>query len=83
MKNISFEEYEKTVPDFVPRGSLSWLVNRLHVSVPDADIESDIRKRLAGNDIATPEMIQACVDYALACHHSNQGLYRAVVSGKF
>jgi hypothetical protein len=78
----NFEEYEKSVPSYVPTGSISWIVNRLHVSVPDSEVEADMRKRLAGNDLATEEMITACVEYALACHHSNQGLYRSVVSGR-
>lgn len=77
---MTFEEYEKTVPDFVPRGGIHWLMGRVHVSTPDSEIEADIRRRLPQ---ATEEQLVKCVEYAIACHRENQGLYQAVVSGKF
>lgn len=76
---MSFEEYEKTVPDYVPRGGINWLMGCLHVSTPDSEIEADITRRLPQ---ATPEQLAKCVEYAIACHRENQGLYRAVVSGR-
>jgi hypothetical protein len=82
VKQQTFEEYEKTVPAFVPRGSISWLMGRVHVGTPDAEVEADIRGRLAGNPACTEEMLVKCIEYAIACHRENQGLYRAVVSGR-
>jgi len=76
----TFEAYEKTVPDYVPKGGISWLMGRVHVSTSDAEIEADIRRRLPQ---ASEEQLSECVKYAIACHRENQGLYRAVVSGKF
>lgn len=78
----TFEEYEKTVPAYVPKGSIHWLMGRVHVGTPDAEVESDIRRRLAENPACTEEMLSECVKYAIACHRENQGLYRAVVSGR-
>ena len=80
---MTFEEYEKTVPDYVPKGSISWLLGRVHVSTPDSEIEADISNRLATNTKCTPEMLAECIKYAIACHRENQGLYQAVVTGRF
>jgi hypothetical protein len=79
----AFEKYEKTVPDYVPKGSINWLLGRVHVGTSDADVEADIRSRLAKNPNCTEEMMAECVKYAIACHRENQDLYRAVVSGRF
>lgn len=58
-------------------------MGRIHVSTPDAEIEADIRSRLAKNAGITEEMLVECVEYAIACHRENQGLYRSVMTGKF
>jgi len=82
----TFEEYEKTVPSYVPKGDIHWLMGRVHVGTPDAEIEQEIRRRLeamirAGK--ANEGMVAECVKYAIACHRENQGLYNAVVTGRF
>ncbi len=68
----------------IPKQSIEWLVARIHVSVPDEEVARDMRRRVR---IGTPNVTDAVekriVKYALKCHHENQGLYRAVVSGKF
>lgn len=74
---------KKPIPDYVPQGQIDWLMGRIHCGTPDAEVEADIRKRLASNPKATPEMVQACVDYALAVHHDDQDLYHSVTTGKF
>lgn len=78
----TFEEYEKTVPTYVPKGSIHWLMGRIHVGTSDAEIESDIRTRLSKNQNCTEDMMVECVKYAIACHRENQSLYHAVVSGR-
>lgn len=80
---MTFEEYEKTVPEFVPRGAIHWLMGRTHVGTSDAAIEAEVRKRLQKNKGITEEQLAACVAYALACHRENQGLYHAVMTGRF
>lgn len=71
------------IPSYVPQQDIRWLMGRVHVGTPDAEIESDIRGRLANNPKATEEMIAACVAFALQCHAENRGLYRSVMTGKF
>ena len=69
-----------SVPDYVPQGSIRWLMGRVHVGTPDAEVEADMRRRCAK---ATKEQTAACVAFALACHKENRELYAAVVSGRF
>ena len=63
-----------------PRGDIHWLMGRVHVGTPDAEIEADIRGRCT-DPAYTPEIVQEAVDYALICHRENQGLYRYVMTG--
>ena len=63
----------------VPEGSIRWLLGRVHISTPDAEVEADIRRRCSK---ATEAQRKAIVKYALKCHHENQGLYNRVVSGR-
>lgn len=68
----------------VPRAGIRFLVGRVHVSTPDEVVEADIRGRIregSGDDV-DPDLVRACVDYALLCHHNNQGLFEAVMSGR-
>lgn len=69
----------KITPSYVPQGSIRWLMGRVHVGTPDAEVEADIRKRLPD---ATEEQKVECVKYALACHRENQDLYHAVMTGR-
>ena len=64
----------------VPRSAISWLVNRLHVSVTDAEIEQDIRGRCTAPGY-TESLLNQSVKYAIECHNRNRGLYRDVVNG--
>jgi len=70
---------EITVENIVPESAIRWLIGRVHVSTPDAQVEADIRRRTPK---ATKEAQDACVAYALKCHHENQNLYRSVQSGR-
>lgn len=63
----------------IPEGQIRWLVNRLHVNTPTADIEADIRRRTNGWPEAS---ITKAIAYALKCHHDNRALYGQVMSGQ-
>ena len=73
------------VPKYVPQSAIRWLVGRFHVGVADSEIEADFRRRLAKNAAKdwTAEQTEECIKFALTCHHENQALYRAVMSGRF
>lgn len=64
----------------IPKVSIEWIVNRLHVSVTDEFVRADIAKR-AKSTGWTPELVLEAQDYAVKCHHENQALYRDVVNG--
>lgn len=74
-------EYGREWDERIPRGALSWLVGRLHVGTCDDEIAADIRQRADGRPEWTADLVAQAVEYALACHRDNQGLYRAVMSG--
>lgn len=64
------------------RKQIDFLVDRLHVSVPDEEIENDIRKRIHQlNESPDPTVEELYVAYALRKHHQNQDLYRDVMHG--
>jgi len=77
-------EFGKKWDERVPRSAISWLMGRVHVGTSDAEIEADIRKRIAEGPQAklyTESLIKQSVAYALECHKRNRGLYRDVVNG--
>lgn len=59
----------------VPRSAISWLVNRLHVSVGKAEIAADIRKRCSAPGY-TESLIKQAIAYALECHQRNREIWR-------
>ena len=61
----------------IPKQSIEWIVNRLHVSVSDDEIATDMRRRIRKNlgVCVTAAAEKRMVAYALKCHHENQGLY--------
>jgi len=80
------KEFGKQWDERVPRGAISWLINRLHVGVSDDAIEKNIRERIANSPQAseyTASLIEQSVAYAIECHHQNQATYRAVNGGSF
>ena len=66
----------------IPKASIEWLVNRLHVSTSDEDVKRDIRRRARRYPNATEAYIERMAEYAVKCHRKNQVLYSAVVSGR-
>ena len=75
-------------PKYVPKQSIEWIVARLHVGTSDAEVAADIRRRF---ERTLPPMrpirssmerkIEACITYALKCHHDNGALYTRVMRG--
>lgn len=64
----------------IPKGQIRWLMSRVHVSATEEEIQEDILSR----SVKWPqEAREEAVRYALKCHRENQGLYTAVVTGRF
>lgn len=59
---------------------IRWYVNKLHVSVSDAELAEDIGTR-AINAGWGPLSVIGAIAHALAIHHDNQRTYRWVVNG--
>jgi hypothetical protein len=64
----------------VPEASIRFLLGRMHVSTPDAEVEKDMRRRLISSQ-TTPAQRNACVKFALKCHRENQASYCRVIYG--
>jgi hypothetical protein len=67
----------------IPKASIEWLVNRLHVGVSDEDVKKDIRRRARRYPDVSEAFIERMADYAVKHHHANQQLYQTVTSGRF
>jgi hypothetical protein len=81
---VTMKQYERDGirPKAGDRQVIRFLMDRLHVSTSDADIEADIRARAARSDMVGPTgYVDALVDYALKIHHENQQTYRDVMGG--
>lgn len=64
----------------IPKGQIRWLVGQMHVSTTEEEIREDILSR----SVKWPqEAREEAVKYALKCHRENQGLYHAVMTGRF
>jgi hypothetical protein len=60
--------------------TLEWLVGRLHVGTPDAEVRAEIRRRLAAG-VSTAER-KRIVDAAVRIHRRNRRLYARVMGGR-
>lgn len=69
-------EFSKRWDVRVPRSAISWLVNRLHVSVTEDAIAADIRARCAVRPEWTEALIKQAIAYALECHNRNREIWR-------
>ena len=74
-------EYGKRWLVQVPRADVRWLMGRIHVGTPDAEVAADIRGRCEGQPGYTPAVIRQTVAFALECHRRNRGEYRRVMRG--
>ncbi len=65
----------------IPKGSISWLVGRLHCCEKDSSVEREIRERTEGRADWTEEKIREAIAYALQEHKKNRELYYDVMGG--
>jgi hypothetical protein len=72
-------EYGKRWLVEVPRNDIRWLMGRVHVATPDAQVADDIRMRCIGPGYSAA-VIRQSIAYALECHKRNRALY-AFVTG--
>lgn len=61
---------------------ISWLVDRLNVSLTDREVIAEFRRRMV-NLQKTREERKQVYRCALERHHHNQVAYNAVMSGRF
>ena len=66
----------------IPFARIGWLVDRMHVGTPDADVAAEIRQRCAVNsgDHWTAAEIDAAICHALRRHAVNRGRYARVTA---
>ena len=57
------------------RYAIQWLVGRVHVAETDEEVRKMIQLR-AKPELFTPGCIKAMGDYAVKCHHDNQGIVK-------
>ncbi len=60
-------------PEF-PIGQLRWIVGRIHVGTPDADVCAEIEGRAVRAGITDPDLIAQLCAHALIAHRANQAL---------
>jgi hypothetical protein len=65
----------------LPKFQIEWVVNRMHVSATDEEVEGAMRERIGDDPRWTPSMRKKCLAYAVKHHHKNQGLYDYVMRG--
>jgi len=65
----------------IPKGAISWLVNRMHVSTTTEEVKADIRARCTTAGWTEKKIVEA-ENYAVRCHDENRTLYRAVTTGR-
>ena len=63
-------------------GAVGWLVNRMHVSTPDARVVRDLYARMRGKSQWPKAVRKHAYRYALECHHSNQETFVFVQRGR-
>jgi hypothetical protein len=59
----------------IPRAQINFVVDRFHVSTPDAEITADIQRRIEGQPDWTQANIDEAIRYALKRHHGNREMY--------
>ena len=62
------------IDERVPRYSVEWLIERVHVATTDDDIRADMAKRCSTNPAFTPALIRQTQAYAIWWHRKNQNL---------
>ena len=62
----------------VPKTSIDWLLGRINVGTPDAEVAADIRRRSEKAGASEPQ-VKANVAYAIKQHHANIEMYNSVM----
>lgn len=77
------EEFGQTWSAKLPRGQISFLVNKYHVSASADDVAQDIRNRAesTAGEAWPRELIAEAEHYARAQHQANIKLYQFVMRG--
>ena len=65
----------------IPRGSISHVIRKFHVSLHEDDAAGEIERRCEGRPGWSREAIVEAMDYARACHRANVDLYSSVMRG--
>ncbi len=77
------EEFGQSWSQELPRGQISFLVNKYHVSADADDVAQDIRDRAESSSALTwpAELVREAGHYAAAQHRANIKLYLLVMRG--
>jgi hypothetical protein len=75
-------EYGKRWDARTPRDSIRYLLDRIHVETPFAEVEADLNRRMDGAKINEPRLVREAIAYARIVHERNRDLYRKVMSGQ-
>lgn len=75
MSTVATKRY--TLKD-IPTSGIDFIVGRLHVGTPDAEIVADMEKRAKDWPAGARKL---GIKYALDRHHKNQGVYSSVMGG--
>ena len=59
----------------IPKFQIRWLTNRLHVAATDEEVRKNIVDRMKP-ELYTPAAIKRAGEYAIKCHHENQGIVK-------
>ncbi len=64
-----------------PRGSIHWLVAKMHVGESDESVAAAIAARIPANPEFTDAIRRECLAYAIECHARNRDLFNHVMRG--
>ncbi len=62
----------------INKGQIEWLVDRMHVSTTDAEIEADIRRRANPDKGWTEAKIKRAIAHAIKHHNRNRRIFLLV-----
>ena len=65
----------------IPRGSISHIIRKFHVSLHEDDAADEIERRCEGQAGWSRDLVVEAADYARACHRANVDLFCNVMRG--
>lgn len=66
----------------IPMGQIQWIVSRMHVSTTEAEIETEMRRRMPTSRFSASQIDEG-IRHAMQCHRENVTLYHNVQQGTF